>query len=79
VSRVKVQFHWDRAGSSAGGTFAGRTTVTITTGSNGVAKAPAFTANRVAGSFSVTASVHGVSSPASFNLTNLAPIKSTRK
>jgi len=72
VSRVKVQFHWDRAGSSAGGTFAGSTTTTVTTDSNGVAKAPAFTANSVAGSFTVTASVTGVSSPGSFRLTNLA-------
>jgi len=54
----------------AGGSFAGSTT--ISTGSNGVAKAPAFTANSVAGSFIVTASVGGVTLPASFSLTNLA-------
>jgi len=72
VGRVKVQFHWDRASSSAGGTFAGSSTATVSTGSNGVAKAPALTANSVAGSFSVTASVSGVSLPASFSLKNLA-------
>jgi hypothetical protein len=44
-----------------------------------VAKAPAFTANRVAGTFTVTASVRGASSPASFNLMNLAEIKSARR
>jgi len=73
VGRVKVQFHWDRTRSIAGGTFAGSTTATVTTGSNGVAKAPAFTANSVAGSFTVTASVSGVNLPASFSLTNLKP------
>ena len=48
------------------------TTATAVSGTNGVATAPQFTANNTAGSFSVSASVTGVSAPATFNLTNTA-------
>ena len=60
---------------AAGGTFSGgRATVTETTDSSGVATAPTFAANANAGSYTVTASVAGVSMSALFNLTNTAPV-----
>ncbi|OLB75036.1 MAG: hypothetical protein AUI14_22180 [Actinobacteria bacterium 13_2_20CM_2_71_6] len=59
--------------SGASGTFAGGTaTVTATTGANGVANAPIFTANGTAGSYQVSASAAGVATPATFSLTNTA-------
>jgi VCBS repeat-containing protein len=45
---------------------------TAITDANGVATAPYFTANATPGSYHVTASVNGVSTRASFSLTNLA-------
>jgi hypothetical protein len=57
--------------SGAGGTFAGGVN-TATTNASGIATAAVFTANTVAGAFSVTASVSGVSTPANFSATNLA-------
>jgi hypothetical protein len=60
-------------GTNPGATFAGGgSTATEATGSNGVAVSPPLTANTVAGTFTVTASTAGVSSPASFSLENLA-------
>jgi len=59
--------------SGASGVFpGGDTTVTIATGTNGVASAPTFTANSVSGSYSVTATVDSGSSQytATFQLTN---------
>jgi len=53
--------------SGPSGTFGGSTGVP--TDSNGMATAPIFTANSIAGSYTVTASVSGVSAPA-FSLTN---------
>jgi hypothetical protein len=50
----------------------GVATVNITTGANGIATAPVFTANGTAGAYSVTASATGVSGPANFSLTNAA-------
>lgn len=47
-------------------------TCTVITGANGVAEAPPFTANGVAGAFSVNATVVPVASPAVFALTNAA-------
>jgi hypothetical protein len=59
--------------SGASGTFTGgATTATVGTGANGVATAPAFTANGTPGAYTVTASVAGVATPASFSLTNTA-------
>jgi hypothetical protein len=54
--------------SGASGTFAGSATASATTGSNGIATAPACTANTVAGSYSVLASAGSLST--SFSLTN---------
>lgn len=45
---------------------------TVITGTGGVATAPPFTANSVAGAFSVNATVVAVASPATFQLTNAA-------
>jgi hypothetical protein len=59
--------------SGAGGTFATTppsTTAMVTTGANGVATSPAFTANATPGLYTVTASASGVSTPVGFNLTN---------
>src|SRR5581483_926628 len=70
VNGVTVTF--TAPGSGASGTFTGGlTTATATSNSSGVATAPAFAANGMAGSYTVTASVSGVGAPATFNLTNL--------
>jgi hypothetical protein len=58
--------------SGASGTFAGGgTTFSTTTGPDGTATAPVFTANSVAGSYDVTATSDKLST--AFHLTNLAP------
>jgi hypothetical protein len=62
--------------SGAGAAFSGLATATATTNAGGVATAPTLTANGQTGTYLVTASVAGVSTPASFSLTNsLPPIK----
>jgi adhesin/invasin len=59
------------------GSFAGNTaTATVVTDINGRAVSPVFTANNLPGTFSVTASVPGVTSRANFVLANLAPAAS---
>jgi len=55
--------------SGAGGTFAGGVN-TATTDANGVATSAVFTANGSVGTYTVAASVAGVSAPADFTLTN---------
>jgi hypothetical protein len=45
----------------------------VTTNTAGIATAPALTANNTAGSYSVTASAAGVSTTATFSLTNTSP------
>ena len=60
-------------GTGASGLFGASLTATATTNASGIATAPAFTANATAGAFVVTASVIGIATPASFNLTNLNP------
>jgi len=60
-------------GSGASGSFTGGlTTVTVTTDATGTATAPTFTADSIAGSYNVNATVIGATTPASFALTNLA-------
>ncbi len=54
-----------------GGTFAGKTTVTAVTAANGIATAPAFTANTLTGNFSVLATITNGPS-AIFSLANVA-------
>jgi len=60
--------------SGASGTFAdtGTNTTGASTDANGVATSPLFTANAIAGTNDVTATVAGASTPATFNLTNLS-------
>lgn len=73
VSDVPVTFTAPDSGAS--GTFPDdATTVTATTDDQGMAAAPTFTANGTAGSYTVTASVSGVTDPASFSLTNTSDV-----
>ncbi len=62
--------------SGASGTFAspcsGRTCV-VTTNAGGLATAPTFKANATTGSYTVTATVTGVATPANFSLINTVP------
>lgn len=66
LSGVFVTFAVTPAGNGASGTFGG--TTTVSTNASGIATAPAFTANTVAGSYVVKATVSGLSG--TFNLTN---------
>jgi hypothetical protein len=61
-------------GSGASATFSGSATVTAVTNSNGIASAPALTANSQTGSYTVTATVTGASTPANFAMTNNAAV-----
>jgi adhesin/invasin len=74
VSGVSVIFALPTA-AGPGGTFSGPTTVA--TDANGIATAPVLTANTSPGSFVVTATAPGVTSPAVFSLTNLPTQSST--
>ncbi len=56
--------------NGAGASFGGSATATATTNSNGIATAPALTANSQVGSYTVTATLAGVTNPASFSLSN---------
>ena len=68
VSGVVVTFTAPTSGAS--GTFAGGVNTAVTN-ALGQATSQVFTANSTAGSYTVTASVAGVTTPASFTLTNL--------
>ena len=69
VAGAEVVFEAPASGPS--GVFAGAGhSVTVTTGSDGVAIAPSFSADATAGGYVVTASVSGVSSPATFAMVN---------
>lgn len=74
VSGAAVTFAAPVIGA-AGGTFGAPATVTTNTA--GVAVAPGFTANAVAGAYAVTASASGVGVPALFSLTNGAGAPAT--
>ncbi len=69
ISGVKVTFTAPKTGAT--GTFGGSATATALSGANGVATAPALTANSQLGSFTVTATATGVGTSASFALTNV--------
>ena len=59
--------------NGASGTFPGAvTSVMVTTNASGIAKAPLFTANQIAGSYNVSATAAGVATPALYALTNQA-------
>lgn len=79
VSGASVTFTVVAGSSGASASFAtGGATDTETTGSNGQATtSQALTANATAGTFTVTASVSGVSTPATFNFTNTAVVANT--
>jgi hypothetical protein len=68
VAGVSVTF-----AAPASGPSAALSSLTATTGSNGQASVMA-TANAIAGSYTVTTSIAGVASPASFSLTNEATL-----
>ena len=72
VAGLTVTFTAPAAGAS--GTFASNSTntETQTTDATGTATSTIFTANTVSGTYSVTASIVGASTPASFSLTNTA-------
>ena len=70
ISGMTVTFAAPASGS--GGSFAAGKTTTATTNALGVATAPTFTANTSAGPYVVNATVSGVSSSASFSLSNTA-------
>jgi len=71
VNNVTVSFAAPASGASE--TFANTATYTTTavTDGSGIATAAAFTANAITGSYSVTATVSGVITPATFSLGNL--------
>jgi hypothetical protein len=72
LSGVNVLFTAPSSGAT--GTFTGGvSTATVVTGPSGVATAPTFTANTTSGGYTVTASVVGVTTPASFGLMNSCP------
>ena len=69
VSGVSVTFTAPATGAS--GTFASGSSYTTTTNTSGVAMATTFTANGTAGGpYTVTATAAGVTTPASFSMTN---------
>jgi hypothetical protein len=69
VSGALVSFSAPATG--AGGTFAGKTSVTTSTNALGIATAPSFTANARPGTFTVTATIKAAGNrPATFTLTN---------
>jgi len=74
VAGVTVAFVAPSTGAS--GIFSGSNLVTtsVTTNASGIATAPKFTANSIAGNYMVTASVAGVGTPAVFSLINLSGI-----
>lgn len=72
LNGVSVSFKAPTNPGLPGGSFAGPSqTANATTGPDGVATAPAFTANCVTGNFQVSADVNGAATPAFFSLTNI--------
>ncbi len=71
VGGVSVTFAAPPTGPS--GTFPGSSrTATVTTNATGIARAPAFTANNLVGSYRVVATAAGVDSGTVFELTNIS-------
>lgn len=63
--------------NGAGGVFAGGITATVTTNGSGIATAPAFKANTIAGAFAVAVATPGVATPATFDLINVPDAPAT--
>ena len=72
VSGTTVTFAAPTSGAS--GTFGGSSSTTAVTGTNGIATAPALTANSQTGAYAVVATIANSSSSAIFSLTNIAPV-----
>ena len=72
VSGATVTFAAPASGASA--TFNGANSVATVTNSSGIAISPVPVANNVAGTYTMTASVAGVVTPAAFTLTNSAAV-----
>ncbi len=70
VAGIPVTFTPPASGPS--GTFAGGNPAIATTNATGVATAPTFTANGLAGSYDVAATVTGIATSANFSLINIA-------
>jgi hypothetical protein len=68
-----VSVTFSAPGSGASASFGGASSAVAITNANGVATAPALTADGVAGTYIVTASALGVATPANYSLTNTAP------
>ena len=74
LSGITVTFSLPTTGAS--GTFAGNINTAVTN-AQGLATSPVFTANSIAGSYSVLATVSGVSTAATFNLANNPGVPAT--
>ena len=72
VALAGVPVTFTAPASGAGGTFA--STATVTSNAQGIATAPTFTANSIAGFFTVTASTSFPALSATFSLTSVAPV-----
>ncbi|MHB1911925.1 MAG: hypothetical protein ACYCTI_07715, partial [Acidimicrobiales bacterium] len=72
VSGASVSFSAPGGGGASGSFATGGASTNELTNSSGMATAPPFTANAVAGSYTLYASTPGLPSPAAFSLTNLA-------
>jgi hypothetical protein len=75
ASGVSVTFTAPSSGAS--GTFGGKATDTVTTGSNGQATSTTFTANATTGVYGITATATGATAPATFSLANTAATVTT--
>src|SRR5580704_7257786 len=76
-SGVAVTFTIVAGGGGASATFpSGASSAMATTDANGLAQSPAITANATTGACTVTAAAAGVTTPATFSLTNTAVVVS---
>jgi adhesin/invasin len=73
LSGVRVTFTASKGGNGASGSFSGAASATVMTNAQGIAIAPALTADSVAGTFTVSAQLGSIASNpnALFNLTNM--------
>ncbi|MGD0256192.1 MAG: DUF4214 domain-containing protein [Acidimicrobiales bacterium] len=77
VSGAAVAFSAPTSGASGTFSTTGSASVTVTTDSNGIAVAPTFTANSVAGGYIVTATTSGVNAVAFALVNEATPLVST--
>ena len=74
VSGATVTFNTPDASGANGAFPGGSVNYTTTTNANGVATSAVFTANSIAGTYTVTATVQGTNLSANFSLTNNNPV-----